>query len=72
MGHYKEKIYECCICHKLLKNVDTCKIVKWSYDRTRINRFNQAYMQHFCRRCMSKIDNWIRKHSEENYEKQKI
>lgn len=65
MAYYKEKIYECCICKRLLKNVNTCKIVKWAYNTQGVSRFEQAYMKHFCKRCISKIDNWIEKHSEE-------
>ena len=50
--------------HSKLNNVDTCKIVKWSYDQQGRSQFNQVYMRHFCRRCASKIDRWIKKHKE--------
>ena len=62
----REFIYECCICHRKLKNVDTCKIVKWMYDQTGRSQFNQRYMKHFCMKCISKIDSWIQKHEEED------
>lgn len=62
---FKPKIFECCICKKQLKNVDTYKITRWSYNTRGLSQFEQDYMKHFCKKCMSKIDNWIKKHSED-------
>lgn len=62
------KIYECCICHRILENVTTIRLQKCLYGAGRTSGHYPVAHYDFCKRCYEKINKWIEKHKEEDYE----
>lgn len=61
------KIYECCICHKVLTDRKPIRLVKQLYG----GKYNQYHtVEHYdiCRACYRAFDSWIFKHRKEEVE----
>lgn len=63
------KIYECCICHKILE-IKPIRLVKQIYGAGNYNQYYPVSNYDFCEDCYKKFNNWINKHRREN-ERQK-
>lgn len=55
------KIYKCCICHKIL-DYKPIRLVKQEYGYSRYNQFCYVDKYDFCNRCYKTFNNWIEKH----------
>lgn len=55
------KIYKCCICHKVIDNVDTIRLQKCLYGMGRTSGHYPVRHYDFCKRCYAKFNNWIKK-----------
>lgn len=58
----REKIYECCICHDILKDEKPIRIVKQKYGNKGYNQYGNVCHYDFCKVCYSKINRWIKTH----------
>ena len=63
----KEKIYRCCICHKVLENKKPIRLVKQKYPEREERKNIQYYavaIYDFCDRCYKPIDKFINKYND--------
>lgn len=61
----KEKIYKCCICHKILHESKPIRLVKQEYSNGRYHQYSNVASYDFCDRCYKPIDKFINKYKEE-------
>lgn len=58
----QQKIYECCICHKVL-TYKPIRLVKQIHDnKERYGAYHNIFNYDFCYKCYEKFDNWLKKH----------
>lgn len=60
----KEVIYKCCICHRVIENIDTIRLQKCLYHANSSGGHSAVCRYDFCKRCYSKIQKWIDNHKE--------
>ena len=58
----KEKIYKCCICHKIL-DYKPHRLVHQEYQNTGYKQYKNKYNYDFCNRCFKIYLAWINKHN---------
>lgn len=59
------KIYECCICHRILTKSRPIRLVKQLYGKGNYKQYAYDSKYDFCTDCYRKFDAWIYKHSRE-------
>lgn len=63
------KIYECCICHKVLTEYKPIRLVKQIYGRGNYNQYGYMAKYDFCKDCYKTFVVWIAKHRKEEVKK---
>ena len=61
----KLKIYECCICHTILKDYKPIRLVKQKYEVRGYGQYRNKKNYDFCTECYKKFNGWIHKHNKE-------
>lgn len=64
----KEKIYKCCICHKIMDDKKPIRLVKQEYGNEGRRAYNQYYnvaTYDFCERCFKPFEKYIDKYKED-------
>lgn len=59
----QRKVYECCICHKIMQDTRPIRLVEQHHDnKETYGSFVYVRNHDFCRQCFSKFIAWIKKH----------
>lgn len=61
----KEKIYKCCICHKVLTDYKPHRLVHQEYVYKPYAIYRNKHNFDFCHRCFKSFTIWIEKHNKE-------
>lgn len=61
----KPRIYECCICHKILTEYKPIRLTKELYGLHYRGGHYPVKHYDFCKECYSKFDYWVKKHEKE-------
>lgn len=62
------KVYECCICHKVL-NKKPIRLVKQLYASGTYKQYSGVAFYDFCDKCYKPIENYIKKHNKSREDK---
>ena len=56
------KIYKCCICHKIFRDDKPIRLVEQHYGIGNYKQYANYRNYDFCKSCFKKFENWINKH----------
>lgn len=59
-----EKVYKCCICHRVLENSKPIRLVKQLYGIGNYKQYAPVDKFDFCFDCYETFSKWIRKHEQ--------
>lgn len=59
------KVYECCICHRILTKTKPVRLVKQVYGKGNYKQYGYVNNYDFCSDCYKKFDAWINKYNKE-------
>lgn len=61
----KLKIYECCICHKILTEYKPIRLVRQKYGKGNYKQYANVCNYDFCINCYKRFNSWIMKNKRE-------